>query len=113
VAAATDMQAQNRPRQFLHRAPHYWGDKTITAAGHIREATRTIAVKRFTQRRNMNAKTDVLDKNAWPNLRDQLPLANDFAWSVSQSEQDVERAAAELDDLSVLHQQALRRKELE
>jgi hypothetical protein len=61
----------------------------------------------------MNAKTDVFDKNVRPNLRDQLLLANDFARSVSQSEQDVERAAADLDDLSVPHQQALRREELE
>jgi S-adenosylmethionine:diacylglycerol 3-amino-3-carboxypropyl transferase len=77
------LNSGNRPRQFLHRTPHYWGDKTISAAGHIREETRTIAVKRFTQRRNMDAKTDVFDKNVWPYLRDQLFLANDFARSVS------------------------------
>jgi len=35
------------------------------------------------QRRNMDAKTDVIDKDAWPNLRYQLLLANDFAKSFS------------------------------
>ena len=52
----------------------------------------------------MDAKTNVFDKDAWPNLRHQLLLANDFAKSFSKSEQDVKRAAADFDDLSVPHQ---------
>jgi hypothetical protein len=55
----------------------------------------------------MDPKGDLFDENPGPNLGGQLPLADHFTRMLDKDEQDIERAAAKLDRLTGLLENAL------
>jgi hypothetical protein len=58
----------------------------------------------------MNPERIFIDEGVWPDARDQLVLADDFAGAFDQRGQDIERPATEANRLFTLQQQLLRRK---
>jgi hypothetical protein len=55
----------------------------------------------------MDSEGDLFDENPGPNLGDQFSLADHFTRMLDQNEQDIERAAAKLDRLIGLLENAL------
>src|SRR5712692_109910 len=84
-----------------YRVPRRRRNEAITAARHSRKIALAAfaAVEGFAQRRDMDPKGDLFDEYPWPNLGDQLPLADQFTRMLDQNEQDIKHTAAKLDRL--------------
>src|SRR5579859_2995061 len=89
-------------------------DQNIASAWHIEHVTATLdaVAERFAQLGDMEAKAGLLHEDVWPNLVDQLPAADDLSGPIDQCGKDVERPAAEPDDIIPSLEQALSWKEL-
>ncbi len=81
------------------RRARYRCDEAVAAPGHVRDIPCTVApaAQRFAKPSDVRAKTTLLDHHVGPYARDQLLLGNNFSCTFDQRNQDVQRAAANLE----------------
>jgi hypothetical protein len=74
-----------------------WSDKTVASArdiGHIPRAGLPVA-KRLAKADQLHPKTALVNDDVRPDARYQVTLADDFARTFDQHDQDIERATAQ------------------
>jgi hypothetical protein len=88
-------------------------DEAIASTGDIGDVTGASASvsEHFAKASDMDAEIGLLHSHIRPDSRDQLLASDDFSGSFDQSDQDIERAAAQLKRLVRLLKQPLRRKQ--
>src|SRR5882672_3276584 len=86
-------------------APSYHGDDVTIAALPVAEGA--------AQGADLNLQVRLFDERLWPRASHQLFLADHFAATLDQSDENVEGAIAEPHRIVALQQQPLRRKEPE
>ena len=92
-----------------------YGDRsyeTIASTGNIGDAPVSPApvAKHPAQCCDVNPEISFFDEGVRPHTRDQILLADNCAGMLSQGNQDIERATAEVDRAAVLEKQLLRWK---
>src|SRR6516225_8902195 len=92
-----------------------YGDRSyeaIAATGNIGDVSVSTAsvAKRPAQCCDVNPEISFFDEGVRPHTRDQILLADNCAGMLSQGNQDIERATAEVDRAAVLEKQLLRWK---
>src|SRR6185437_391624 len=89
--------------------------EAVTPARHGDDASRpvTAVAQCPPQARQLHAQIRLVDESVWPDLRDQIVLADDFACSPDEREQDIHCPAADDHRHIAVQQKVLRRKEAE
>ena len=83
------------------------GDEAIAAAWYVDDITGRFAgiAECLAQRRDVEAKTALVDIDVGPDALDQLSLVDDFAGALGQEDENIERTAADMKRRSVLLQE--------
>jgi hypothetical protein len=88
-----------------------WRYEAIASTGNIGEiAPPGLSVaKSPAKRRDVNAKISLFDERVRPHSGDQLLLANHFTWTLGESDQNIQRTAAEPHGLAIFQKKLTRR----
>ncbi len=101
--------------RFIGSRTNNRSHEAVAPAGHGADvpATKLAIMQCPPQCRDVRLEIVLLDDDAGPDPRDQLPLAHELARALNQRDQDIEGAAAETERLILFEEEALARAQSE